>query len=104
LKDDPHHADLNGFYSTDPKPISTSLRHIVCDNVDPAFRQLWFLTPGIEVVEMHMCKFKPWDDGTAFIFLVCSLILFVCRFPRNRCSSYAPAGSPFLRKGQALAG
>ncbi|KAJ7172232.1 hypothetical protein C8R46DRAFT_141527 [Mycena filopes] len=61
LQDDPHHADLNGNY---PEIISTSLRHVVCENVDPAFRQLWLATPSVEVIEMHMCKPKPWGYGS----------------------------------------
>ncbi|KAK7037952.1 hypothetical protein R3P38DRAFT_3311210 [Favolaschia claudopus] len=57
-KDDPmEYTDRNAH--TPEGIISHSLRHIVCDNVDPAFRKLWLSTPEIEVVEMHMCEFSP---------------------------------------------
>ncbi|KAF7363599.1 hypothetical protein MSAN_01016800 [Mycena sanguinolenta] len=61
LQDDPDEYTGRNAYAPG-EIISTSLRHIICENVDPAFRKLWLSTPEIEVVEMHMCEFKPWDD------------------------------------------
>ncbi|KAF7363669.1 hypothetical protein MSAN_01024300 [Mycena sanguinolenta] len=59
LQDDPDDASRNPYGSSEI--ISNSLRHIVCENVDPAFRRLWLSTPGVDIVEMHMCEFDPWD-------------------------------------------
>jgi hypothetical protein len=106
LKDDPtEYTGRNAYHPVGV--ISNSLRHIVCDNVDPAFRKLWLDTPTIEVVEVHMCKMKPWDDcRSSYIFFSLEIALFSCvyyRVPRNWCSSHAPSGSHFLCEGQALA-
>ncbi|KAK7019325.1 hypothetical protein R3P38DRAFT_1266145 [Favolaschia claudopus] len=60
LKDDLIEYTANYGY-TPERIISHSLRHIVCDNVDPAFRVLWLATPEVEVVEMHMCEFAPFE-------------------------------------------
>ncbi|KAJ6525703.1 hypothetical protein B0H19DRAFT_1198511 [Mycena capillaripes] len=60
-QDDPTEYTGRNAY-TPEGVISNSLRHIVCDNVDPAFRKLWLSTPTIEVVETHMCQLKPWDS------------------------------------------
>ncbi|KAJ6502370.1 hypothetical protein C8R45DRAFT_1092232 [Mycena sanguinolenta] len=62
LQDDPTEYTGRNAYEPDGI-ISNSLNHLICENVDPAFRKLWLSTPEIEVVEMHMCEFKPWDDA-----------------------------------------
>lgn len=55
LQDDPtEYTDRNAYQPTEV--ISNSLRHIVCENVDPAFRKLWLSSPAIDVVEMHLCE------------------------------------------------
>ncbi|KAF7363659.1 hypothetical protein MSAN_01023200 [Mycena sanguinolenta] len=61
LKDDPYENMVPNAH-VPSGIISTSLRHIICENVDPAFRKLWLSMPEIEVVEMHMCEFKPWEN------------------------------------------
>ncbi|KAJ7272038.1 hypothetical protein B0H12DRAFT_1320025 [Mycena haematopus] len=65
VQDDPDECtDRNAYEPTEI--ISSSLRHIVCENVDPAFRKLWLSTPAVEVVEMHMCEFRSWETGYSY--------------------------------------
>ncbi|KAJ7905798.1 hypothetical protein B0H14DRAFT_2661674 [Mycena olivaceomarginata] len=50
LQEDP--TEYTGRNAYDPTEIiSNSLRHIVCENVDPAFRKLWLSTPAIDISE-----------------------------------------------------
>jgi hypothetical protein len=61
LQEDP--TEYTGRNAYEPTEIiSNSLRHIVCENVDPAFRKLWLSTPAIDVVEIHLCELKSFDD------------------------------------------
>jgi hypothetical protein len=69
LQEDP--TEYTGRNAYEPTEIiSNSLRHIVCENVDPAFRKLWLSTPAIDVVEIHLCELKSFDD--------CMLPYFFC--------------------------
>lgn len=92
LKDDENEYNRNAYDPGD-EVLSHSLRHIVCENVDPAMRKLWLSTPNVEVVEMHVCQPGPVHSTNQPCSLLYQKTYTSSRLPRSWYTSNAAQGS-----------